>query len=437
MTFIEEIAELSQVKTKKEKVALLRQMSDLAFELIKAGIDPWQIWFVSDVPIDATAQDFGELDSDSAVIAFLQILEELKTGQHRGNAASELLTAFWAEIGEAEREWFGRVLRKKMRLGIGVSTINDARPGSIREFELPLCDSLEAVITNSSIEWRGKIKPETPCYADVKLDGLRVLCVRRSSDDDWELFTRGGEPIETMSGAREALAAFVPKELGALVLHAEGYGDSWADSASSIMAKKRSKLQNDRGKPLWLFDIVSMSEFEQTVKPHTPYEERRKLLHSLFASGEREFLKLMPSYHVKDDTEIVAAFNEAIKFGEGLVLKKKSSVPHLGRSQDWLKLKPLTTWEGYVVETFEGKRGTRLENMFAGFKICLPETGAITEVGSGFSDEQRRHYTAILRKDKDALNNLWIEVEGQPPLTDDGKIRFPVFTRERSSRDLG
>lgn len=437
MSFIKEIIELSKAGSKKDKIALLQSMSDEAFELVKAGIDPWQIWFVSDVPAAATAQDCGDLDSNDSVIAFLQILDELKTGEHRGNAASDLLIAFWREIGEAERELFGRVLRKKMRLGIGVSTINDARPGSIREFELPLCDSLEAVITDSAIEWRGKIKPETPCYADVKLDGLRVLCIRRAADDDWELYTRGGELIETMPGAKEALVAFIPKKLGAIVLHAEGYGKSWADSASSIMAKKRSKLQNDRGKPLWLFDIVAMDEFEQTVQPHTPYETRRKLLESLFVSGEQEFLKLMPSYYVRDDAEIIAAFKEAIKFGEGLVLKKRASVPHLGRSQDWLKLKPLSTWEGYVVETFEGKKGTRLENMFAGFKICLPETGAITEVGSGFSDEQRVHYTTLLKKNKDALKNMWIEVEGQPPLTDDGKIRFPVFTRERSPRDLG
>lgn len=437
MSYISEILEVSEAKTKKEKISMLRSMSDVAFTLIVAGIDPWQIWFVSDVPSGADELEFGDLDSDTAAIAFLQILDELKTGQYRGNAATELLTSFWAEIGQTEREIFGRILRKKMRIGVGISSINEARPGTIKEFDLPLCDSLEAVITASTIEWRGKIKPELPCYADVKLDGLRVLCVRREAGSDWELYTRGGDLIETMPGAQEALKSFVPKELGTVILHAEGYGTSWADSASSIMAKKRSKIQNDRGLPLWLFDIVAMSEFDGTAAPKTPFEARRNLLVSLFASGEQQFIKLMPSYYVKSDEDIIAAFNEATKFGEGLVLKKRSAVHHLGRSQNWLKLKPIQTWEGQVVETFEGKNGTRLEGVFAGFRIILPETGAITEVGSGFTDEQRQQYTRKLKQNANALKNIWIEVEGQPPLTEDGRIRFPVFVRERSSRDLG
>jgi hypothetical protein len=438
MSFIDEVEELAAAQTKKEKILLLQNMSDIAFTFVTAAIDPFQIWFVSDVPREAELTECGELDSDSAMIAFLQILEELKTGELRGNAASDLLTSFWAELTESDREWFGRVLRKKMRIGVGVSTVNAARPGSIREFDLPLCDSLEAVITDSSIEWRGKIKPELPCYADVKLDGLRVLCVRRTADSEWELFTRGGDLIETMSGAQAALLSFIPKDLGGVILHAEGYGTSWSDSASSIMAKKRSKLQNDPGKPLWIFDIVALDEFSGDVLPTTPFVSRRNLLVSLFSRGSvSEFLKLMPSYYVTNDKEIIDAFNDALKFGEGLVLKKKSSVPHLGRSQDWLKLKPLRTWEGVIVETFTGKNGTRLEGLFAGFKIRLPESGAITEVGSGFTDAQRQQYTAILKKDPRALDGRWIEVEGQPPLTDDGRIRFPVFSRERSARDLG
>ena len=80
MSYISEILEVSEAKTKKEKISMLRSMSDVAFTLIVAGIDPWQIWFVSDVPSGADELEFGDLDSDTAAIAFLQILDELKAG---------------------------------------------------------------------------------------------------------------------------------------------------------------------------------------------------------------------------------------------------------------------------------------------------------------------------------------------------------------------
>jgi hypothetical protein len=93
-----------------------------------------------------------------------------------------------------------------------------------------------------------------------------------------------------------------------------------------------------------------------------------------------------------------------------------------------LKLK--STWEGRVIGKFEGKPGTRLEGTLGGLYVML-DNGIVTEVGSGFSDEDRNR---LAQAD---VSGMWAEIEGQPPLTDDGRIRFPVFARFRVASDLG
>lgn len=436
-SIIDELELIESASGKLQKSAALRVVREKTLALLAAGVDPWRVWYVSGPPEINEAP--GQLVDDDAVEIFMSALEQLQTGELRGSRAHDMLRELWVMFGHREREWFGRVLRKKMRVGVAATLLNAVRPGSVREFNLPLCDSLEATVSDdgSALTWAGKIRPIYPSYADVKLDGLRVLAVRRAPNDDWEMYTRGGDPIETMPGAMRDLKRMIPAELGPLALHGEGYGVSWADSASSIMAKKRSRASDDGGKPLWLFDIVPLDEALGITPSVTPLDERRALLDKLLACQETAFLKLVPTSLVTSDGEVAAAFARAVKIGEGLVVKDVKGTPHLGRSRAWLKLKPIKTWECRITGWFGGKKGTRLDGCFGGFTAILPETGAITEIGSGFSDELRREIMSKITADETAYVDKWVEVEGQPPLTDDGKIRFPVFIRFRSSSDLG
>lgn len=428
---IAELEAIEEARGKLAKAALLPRASALALRLIAASVDPWQVWYVSGPP-DCNAPP-GDLSGAEASIVFLDVLGMLSTGEHRGNEAQQLLDELWTALALREREWFSRVLRKRLRIGVGATLLNEAHPGSVREFDLPLCDKLEANLTGVAIEWSGKLRPQYPCVADVKIDGLRILGIRRAGDAVWELYTRGGDIVDTMPGARDALARFVPPELGAVVVHGEGYGGSWSSSASSIMAKRRAKEAADGGMPLWLFDIVDLAQFNGSAPATSTLLERRELLDSLFraAGGDQEHLRSVPCAPISDDAGLLETFNAAIRAGfEGLVVKDPASVPHLGRSRCWLKLKLKSTWEGRVVGKFDGKPGTRLAGTLGGLYVEL-DNGVVTEVGSGFSDEERDTLA-----DAD-ITGMWAEVEGQPPLTDDGRIRFPVFARFRAATDLG
>ena len=64
--------------------------------------------------------------------------------------------------------------------------------------------------------------------------------------------------------------------------------------------------------------------------------------------------------------------------------------------------------------------------------------GVITRVGGGFTDVMK----AEINIDPESWIGRVIEVEGQPEpltpdgLTRDGRVRFPVFIRERSKSDV-
>ena len=75
--------------------------------------------------------------------------------------------------------------------------------------------------------------------------------------------------------------------------------------------------------------------------------------------------------------------------------------------------------------------------MWGGFEVLMPNE-VITRVGGGFTDRLK----AEIGIDPELWIGRIIEVEGQPDplttdgLTRDGKIRFPVFIRERDSSDV-
>ena len=95
------------------------------------------------------------------------------------------------------------------------------------------------------------------------------------------------------------------------------------------------------------------------------------------------------------------------------------------------------TFEGVVVGHYEGNRGTKREGLWGGFEVKLPNN-IVTRVGGGFTDKLKSE----INLDPNAWIGRVVEVEGQPDpltgdgLTKDGRVRFPVFIRERDIRDV-
>lgn len=173
-----------------------------------------------------------------------------------------------------------------------------------------------------------------------------------------------------------------------------------------------------------------------------PYHERSNLVHDTVSSIQN--VRLSPVYQVsflmaRNEKELKDYFQTCMDNGfEGVMLKTVDTPYVFKRSENILKLKPCVTYEGVIVDHYEGRRGTKREGLFGGFSIVLPN-GVVTRLGGGYSDALKAD---IQLHGPDTYLGKIVEIEAQPDpltpdgLTSDGKARFPVFMRFRSESDV-
>jgi ATP-dependent DNA ligase len=141
---------------------------------------------------------------------------------------------------------------------------------------------------------------------------------------------------------------------------------------------------------------------------------------------------------VNNEEELLKAYMTDTDAGyEGIMLKDLDAPYIFKRSSNIRKLKPIKTFEGLIVGSYEGRRGSKREGLWGGFEVIL-SNGIVTRVAGGFTDKLK----AEINLDQDSWTGRIIEMEGQPDpltgdgLTSDGRVRFPVFIRIRDSRDV-
>lgn len=104
--------------------------------------------------------------------------------------------------------------------------------------------------------------------------------------------------------------------------------------------------------------------------------------------------------------------------GEGLVLHRGASLYRASRSDDLLKLKPYEDTEARVVAHLPGKG--KYTGMMGSLLMEMPD-GTQFRLGTGFTDEQRRHPPPV-------GSLVTYRYRGMTPA---GKPRFANFVRVR------
>ena len=166
--------------------------------------------------------------------------------------------------------------------------------------------------------------------------------------------------------------------------------------------------------------------------------ERVKLVAELVDMSDSSSVVAVEGANVENQDELMTIYSKFTEKGyEGVMVKDLDSPYVFKRTDAVRKLKPVATYEGVVVGHYLGNRGSKREGLWGGFEVLMPN-GVVTRVGGGFTDKLK----AEISVKPDAWIGRILEVEGQPDpqttdgLTRDGKVRFPVFTRERDPRDV-
>jgi len=413
----------------KEEVLRRNRENDLLKRVFVATSDPYTNYFISKFKMPM-AHPVAPADNDVQLTAFLDILlPKLAAREVVGNEAKSLVCAAFQLMDSRQQKWCLRILLRNLRVGVMETTINKVWPGAIAKFSVQLAESLgsrheagKGIVITDAVHYPVRVEP--------KLDGLRCIAIKHCGVVT--MFTRSGSTIETLPTIKAALEAAPWDDF---VLDSEVMGSDWNESASVVMSHKTSK--DDSNMKMHVFDAMHFADWRDQFS-ETELQDRVDLVADLVKNMSDDHVVAVEGKTVHSQVELMTFYSKTMEKGyEGIMLKSISSPYRFKRTDAVLKLKPVTTYEGVIVGHYEGSRGTKREGMWGGFQVLMPN-GVVTKCGGGFNDKQR----AEIGIDPDSWIGRIVELEGQPdPLTSDGltvdgRIRFPVFIRERDKRDV-
>lgn len=433
-TVIEILEQLEATSGSNAKIDILETYSrnSLLKSIFVAAQDPYIVYYVNKFKMPAPAHPASG-GSDLLLERFLQqVLPRLSTRAVTGNDAKALVEREFSTMNVLEQKWCQRILIKNMRCGVQASTVNKVWPDAIKGFEVALAKTLKSdFVKGEGIKILEEV--QYPVRVEPKLDGLRCIAVKQSGVVTF--YTRNGTVLETLPKIKASLEA---AHYDNVVLDGEAMGEDWNESASVLMAKKSK--HDDSNIVYNVFDAMPLNDWinqDSTM----PYAERVKLVLTVVDNCREPNapVKQVPHIMARNESELKAYFAKCMDEGfEGVMLKTLNTPYKFKRSDNILKLKPCVTYEGVIVGHYQGRRGTKREGLFGGFRVVLPN-GIVTRVGGGFSDELK---ALIQLEGPDTWIGKIIEIEAQPDplttdgLTRDGKARFPVYVRTRSENDV-
>ena len=240
--------------------------------------------------------------------------------------------------------------------------------------------------------------PMGPHWAtEMKWDGFRGML--RAEDGAVRIYTRNG--AEAISTFPELVD--VPAGLGRdVVLDGEIVALDRLGRPSFTRLQQRWPMRR-RPAPsllrevpvrLFCFDVLAIGTTDLTSRP---YHERRSILDELALTSSSDVLVVPPSWQGVDphDMLAVAADNGV----EGIVTKRIDSQYVSGRSRNWVKTPLRVTCELAIVGWWPpggSSRVGQIGSLLMAGRDADGQWSVVGQVGTGFSDAERRRLHALL-----------------------------------------
>jgi ATP-dependent DNA ligase len=417
--YILEALELASGRLAKQAILEKYSSNELLKRVFRVVFDPYSNFYIAKIPNAPVGPSRNP--SDETLINLLDALDTTSKRTVTGNAAKALITKALNGLSSFERKWCERIILKKLRLGIADTIIDNVWPNLIPRFSPALAKELEWHEENGKIRLDDTLK--FPLRVEPKWDGFRCIAVKK--DGDVKLYARSGKQFEDCP----RIAAWLKEYLqDGYVLDGELMSSNWNDTASIAMSKKNKK--DDTDMRYHVFDCLMFDDWTSKQNDE-PYVDRIEVMEALVGYQRDTPVISAQGIIALNEDEVLAYYEEQLKLGfEGVMLKDLNAPYSFKRDNSIMKLKPVATYDGVVVDVLSAREGTKWDGMHTILLVMLPN-GATTRVGSGFSDDER----IKLDKERGNLIGRVCEVCGQPPLSDDGKIRFPRFMRWREIWD--
>lgn len=413
--FNETVTKAGSTKSKKEKEEIIRnslvQNPELG-KLFELALSPYITFGIAKLPEPANVTVPNAVDN-----AFL-VLNRLATREATGQQARYEVSVVRATLDGDERDAFDRILLKDLRAGFTESTVNKAVPGTVPVFSCQLAPSELAKLDEITF----------PIIAEPKFDGVRTIAIK--GDGPVQLFSRNGKLFENFAEIEDALNQHMGNNsvFDGEVLSPNGF--------QALMTRAKAKPGVATEVPIYyqVFDGMKLTDWKA--------QHCSAVAHSRIISVSTEVSRI-PSRLVRvtlgrmchNVQEVESFYAEVLAKGfEGLMLKNPSGHYTFKRNKNWLKLKPFDTVDLEVIGIVEGTG--KYEGMMGALR-CQGYHGEKlirTEVGSGFTDQQRAELFRHME------GNEVAEVRYQEiTKAQDGdyySLRFPSFVRFRGGEKI-
>lgn len=417
-TFRQMLDDCAATSSKKEKEQILRdRLRGESRQLIQLALSPYIRFGIAKLPKpNPHAEPYTS--AEQAYSETVGLLKMLADRTVTGNAAIFAVATHLGALDEEDRETFGRILLKDLRAGFDVTTVNKAVPGLVPVFSCQLAPS--AMPEVDEIKY--------PVFVEPKYDGVRTIAIKRNSTVT--LFSRNGLPHENFEEIRSLLEASMPDNfvLDGEIISPNGFAD--------LMTRAKAKQGKATHVPVCyaVFDGMSTEYWDRQSCP-IPLVTRRIMLFDIVDWCQEIFLA--PQYLASSAEKLNGIFEFLIEQGfEGAMVKERDGLYTFKRNATWQKLKPFETADLRVVDLVvgTGKYSDRL-----GALVCEGEHAGKfvrTEVGSGFTDQQRLDIW-MKREVIGRVAEIRYQEFSKSEDNDHYSLRFPTFVRFRPEDGLG
>ena len=386
-----ELEMLGTISSTSERVKRLGWSLDspLFLRVCKAAYDPTITYGVRKIPERDPALAPGSNTLDEQM--WWDMLDQLSARKLTGSSAAAAIAKAMAFLTAESAELFRRIVTRDLKSGFEASSINKAKPGTIRTTPYMRC-SLPKSSNIDKFDWAVGV------IAQVKADGMFVNVTRSNSGEIVVTTRRGNEiPLDNLDELRGALeekvpagyqlhgemtvydkGILMPREAGNGVLNAIANGEAISPSRAVVI-------------DFW--DIIPEEAIAPKGKCQTPYIAR---LNNLMLHVGKE--RATPSNPVgRIETRVVFSYQEArayysevlMRGGEGVIVKSPRAIWKDGTSKDQVKLKMSFQVDLKIVGFVEGTPGAVTEKTFGAFMLSTEDGQLQCSAGSGITVAMR------------------------------------------------
>lgn len=411
------INQLKNTNSNKEKIEILKsnETNELLKKVLYYTMNPYFKYGMSENIILKNKDNYTETETYNDLF---EMLDELRTNNINDILRNKVYN-YLNKLEEDELELVINIICKNLKAGISSTSVNKIWKKLIPTFGVQLAANYKDK----------QPKPLEKIFITEKLDGIRCACIYKNGQVNF--FSRQGKEIDGLIDIEREIKDVCEKlNINEYVFDGEllkenndclDSGDLYRETTSIV----NSKLENKKEIVFNIFDTLPLKEF-MDGKSLKIYEERRKELEVLNTLN-LTYLRIVPILYVGTDhskiSELLKLMESQNK--EGIMINR-NFIYETKRTPSILKVKSMESIDLKIIG-FEEGRGKNVGTLGA---IIVDYKGYKVNVGSGFSDEDRKYFW----KNKEEFIGKIIEVqyfEESKNVNGDLSLRFPVYLRMR------